>query len=261
MNQLFIIGNWKLNLNKFEIVDFLFKLNNFLFYEKFHSNLIIAVAPPIIYLETANNILKKLKSKIVLTAQNIDLNIEGPFTGETSIRMLKDFEFLKYVIVGHSERRLYHNETNDCVSKKFKLVKDFNLIPILCIGETKEEKELNQTEKVCISQIDSILKNLGHYAFRNTIIAYEPIWAIGSGVTADPMYVKYIHGFIRNYIKNYDVLASKNLIIQYGGSVTLNNAEKLLKMEEVNGVLIGSSSLKYDTFLNIVKLSTKILNE
>lgn len=259
MKNLIIVGNWKLNFNRSKIVSFLDQLNSFMLKEKFNSNLTISISPPTIYLEVVNNILRKLNSTITLTSQNIDLNISGSFTGETSVAMLKDMNYIKYVIVGHSERRIYHNETNSCVAKKFKLVKDFNLIPILCIGETKKEKDLNQTKDICRSQIDSIIKLLGNHAFRRSIIAYEPIWAIGSGISADPNHIQKIHCFIRNYIKIYDSTVHKKLSILYGGSVNYESSKELLQKPDVNGALIGNSSLKCEVFLDILKFSKIII--
>lgn len=259
MKKLTIIGNWKLNFNKSKIIKFLYQLNDYILQKKLSSNLILSLSPPTIYLEVANNILRQLNSSVTLTSQNIDINISGSFTGETSVAMLKDMRYIKYVIIGHSERRVNHNETNNCISKKFKLVKDFNLVPILCIGETKKEKHINQTENVCRFQIDSIFELLGNQAFRHSIIAYEPIWAIGSGSSADPDYIQNIHYFIKNYIKKYDIIASQELSILYGGSVNYSNSKKLLQKPDVNGALIGNSSLNCDTFLKILEISNEII--
>ncbi|BBI01250.1 triosephosphate isomerase [Buchnera aphidicola (Nipponaphis monzeni)] len=259
MKKLLIIGNWKLNNNKKIILDFCKKLNSYLSTINYDHHLKISIAPPILHLETFNLILQQLHNNhISLTAQNIDVNILGSFTGETSISMLQEIENIKYVIVGHSERRIHHNETKELIAKKFKLVKSFKLIPILCIGETKEEKNANKAQKICKEQIDTIIQLVGYQAFDKAIIAYEPIWAIGSNQSASTNYIQYMHQFIRHYISRYDINISKKLIIQYGGSVNKKNALEILSVKDVNGVLIGNSSLDCDQFIDIIKC-TKLI--
>lgn len=250
MKKKLIVANWKLNGNIKMISNYLnfLKLNT-------SSNLkenIIVIAPPTIYLERIYHDINKMN--IFLGAQNVDVNLRGAFTGETSIVMLKDIG-VKYVIIGHSERRIFHNETDNGIVKKFNLIKNFNLIPILCIGETEKEKNNSQTQKIIKKQLNCIFKILGEKAFRNTVIAYEPIWAIGTGISADPEYVQIIHKFIRNYIEKHDLI-SKNIIIQYGGSINSRNAKEFIKQEDVDGFLIGNSSLDPKEFLKIIEISS-----
>ncbi|WP_343188034.1 triose-phosphate isomerase [Buchnera aphidicola (Ceratoglyphina bambusae)] len=251
-----IIGNWKLNGRKENIKNFFVKLNNLC--ERFNIKNDISISPPTIYLNKSYNVLKNINnSRISLTAQNIDINLSGPFTGETSVEMLKDFN-VKYIIVGHSERRIHHNENNEIVSKKFYLVKKNNFIPILCVGESKRKK-IEEAKKNIKKQIDVILKYCGKYSFRNSIIAYEPIWAIGSGFSADPDYVNDIHFFIKNYISKEDIFFKKNnLIIQYGGSVSEKNVQDFLSKKYIDGILVGGCSLLVETFFPIIKKSDAI---
>lgn len=256
MRKKLIIANWKLNSNKKFI-------SNYVKFLKFHINSfdsqknIIAIAPPDVYLE---RVYKKIKNTNILVAsQNVDINLEGAFTGETSILMLKDIG-IKYVIVGHSERRLFHNEIDSIILKKFHLIKRSNLIPILCIGETKDDKKNTQTKNIIEKQLNSIFQKLGKSAFRNTVIAYEPIWAIGTGVSADPKEVQTIHQFIKSYIYEHDP-ESKNIIIQYGGSINSLNVKEFIKQPDIDGFLIGSASLKVEEFLKIIKIASSFYSK
>ncbi|ANZ22520.1 triose-phosphate isomerase [Buchnera aphidicola (Diuraphis noxia)] len=248
MRNKLIVANWKLNGN-IELIS------NYLDFLKFNlpNNLkdnTIVIVPPFVYLERMSHVVNKMN--IFLGAQNVDINLKGAFTGEISVLMLKEIG-VKYVIIGHSERRSFHNETNNYIAKKFLLVKNYNLIPILCIGETEQEKRKNQTQKVLKEQLDCIFKTLGELAFRNTVIAYEPIWAIGTGISADPKYVQNIHQFIRNYIEKHDVL-SKNITIQYGGSVNSLNIKDFIIQPDIDGFLVGNASLNVQEFLKIIAM-------
>ncbi|UDG80410.1 triose-phosphate isomerase [Candidatus Annandia pinicola] len=246
MRKFLVIGNWKLNGNKKFLINF---INNFK-KKKIPKNCDIVIAPPLLYLDMLNYL--TLNSNIYLGAQNVDININGPFTGDISVEMLKDIG-VKYVIIGHSERRFNYYENNFTVLKKFILLKKNNLIPVICIGENYKEKKNNLTKKVCINQIEIIIKKLGINALKNTVIAYEPIWAIGTGKSATPEYVQNINNFIRSYIYNYSKSIAKNIIIQYGGSVNENNAKSFYLQPDINGLLIGNSSLKINSFIGIIK--------
>ncbi|WGS66178.1 triose-phosphate isomerase [Enterobacteriaceae bacterium ET-AT1-13] len=243
-----IIANWKLNGNKYFVNVFLKKLCYKLNKKKLYN---IAIAPPLVYLHTS---IKEIKNtNITICAQNVDVNLSGAFTGDVSISMLKDIG-VKYVLIGHSERRIYHNETDFEILKKFINVKKNNLIPILCIGETLEEKKKNKTKEICFNQINLIIKNLGIKVFKNCVIAYEPVWAIGNKVSANFKDVQKIHKFIRSTISLYDKKISKQIIIQYGGSVNYKNAKELLMQQDIDGLLIGNSSLNINNFLKIIKI-------
>ncbi|WP_422667228.1 triose-phosphate isomerase [Buchnera aphidicola] len=253
MKKFLIIANWKLNNTKDNISEFLKYLNIYLL-DNNQKN-IISIAPSFIYLEKLS---REIKYKnFFITAQNVDINLQGAFTGEISVLMLKDIG-VQYVILGHSERRILHHENNNIIAKKFSLVKKYHLTPILCIGETEKEKKLNKTYEILKNQINSIFEICGTESFRNTVIAYEPIWAIGTGKSADIEYVQKIHKFIKNYIIQYDHLSLDSLMIQYGGSITSLNAREFLEQMDVDGLLIGTASLQYKEFLKIVKISNNI---
>lgn len=256
MKKKIIVANWKLNSNIKMISNFLkhfkLKVSRYLKYNT------VVIAPSTIYLERVYRNIQN--TNILLGAQDVDINKKGSFTGETSILMLQDVG-VKYVIIGHSERRFFHNESNEIIAKKFGLIKSLNLTPILCIGESQIEKQQNKTKEVLRNQLDIIFKKFGSKAFVNTIIAYEPIWAIGTGISADPTYVQLIHRFIKDYINKCNNNNTNELIIQYGGSVSSKNAENFLHQPDVDGLLIGNASLIYEELLNILQISNNILNQ
>ncbi|QCI15982.1 triose-phosphate isomerase [Buchnera aphidicola] len=255
MKKFLIVANWKLNGNITMISSFFEYLK--LYFSNYVKKNTIVICPPNVYLERVRQIISNINN-IFLGSQNVDLNLKGAFTGETSILMLKDIG-VKYIIIGHSERRLFHYETNDLIAKKFNLIKELNLIPILCIGETAEEKKNGQTKKVIEKQLDSIFKNSGQLAFRNTVIAYEPIWAIGTGLSAHPKDVQLIHIFIKEYIKKHDPINIKDIIVQYGGSINQYNSKDFLKQPDIDGLLIGNASLDAKQFFNIINISENMI--
>jgi triosephosphate isomerase len=185
-----------------------------------------------------------------IAAGNHDLS--GAFTGETSAEMLKDIG-AKYIIIGHSERRTYHKESDEFIAKKFAVLKEQGLIPVLCIGETEAENEAGKTEEVCARQIDAVLKTQGAAAFEGVVIAYEPVWAIGTGKSATPAQAQAVHKFIRDHIAKADAKVAEQVIIQYGGSVNAANAAELFTQPDIDGALVGGASLKADAFAVIVK--------
>lgn len=252
MKNPLIIGNWKLNGNKNIINNKIplicNKLNN-------NLNCEVVIAPPIIYCELVKKYLKK--KSIFLGAQNVDIHDFGAFTGEISAKMLVDLG-IKYVIIGHSERRIYHNENSDIITKKFYVSKEAGLIPVLCIGENEEEKKQKKTKIVCEHQINEIINNLGIKAFENSVIAYEPIWAINNNNAASPEEVQIIHKIIRNNIAKKDEFIAKNIRIQYGGSVNDKNVYQLLIQPDVDGVLVGKSSLEVNNFVKIINIASQI---
>ncbi|CRK85499.1 Triosephosphate isomerase [Candidatus Providencia siddallii] len=249
MRRPLIIGNWKLhgntNMVNNLIIDILKKINNI-------KNCDIAIAPPAIYLSQAKNILNN--SCIFLAAQNVDINSNGAFTGEISARMLKDIG-VKYIIIGHSERRYFHKESDEFIIKKFAAVLEQDLIPVLCIGETEFENKSGKTKDICSRQIDAIINSLGVDVFQNSVIAYEPIWAINTNKSANPTQIQLIHNFIRSYISKKNNFISEQVIIQYGGSVDDKNALELFNQKDIDGVLVGRASLKADIFVKIIKIA------
>ncbi|SNC58327.1 triose-phosphate isomerase [Sodalis endosymbiont of Henestaris halophilus] len=250
MRHPLVIGNWKLNGSKHMVNDFIVALRNKL------SSVVgcdVVIAPPVAYLDMAKRHLDG--SCIALGAQNVDTHFSGAFTGEVSAEMLKDIG-VKYIIIGHSDRRTLHKESDDIIAEKFFVSKTVGLVPVLCIGESKTEKEVGQTEDVCVHQIDAILNRMGAKAFENTVIAYEPIWAIGTGKSATPAEAQAVHKFIRGYIAKHDESIAEQVIIQYGGSVNTINAAELFTQPDIDGFLVGSASLIVDSFVMIVKIAS-----
>lgn len=246
-----VMGNWKLNGSK----SFTKKLA-----EDLKASLAdvtgcdACIAPPVMYLAEAEYALNG--SNIALGSQNVDTTVNGAYTGDVSAEMLKDFG-VKYVIIGHSERRAYHKESNSFIAEKFATLKKFGLVPVLCIGESEEENEKGLTESVCATQIDAIIDSLGVDALMGAVIAYEPIWAIGTGKSATPAQAQAVHKFIRGHIAAKSPAVAEQVILQYGGSVNDSNAAELFAQPDIDGALVGGASLKADAFTAIVKAAEK----
>jgi len=249
MKKKIIISNWKLHGSICLLNTLLIPISKFYIKNKNISAKLV-IMPPYIYLHPAKKIISN--TNIELGAQNVDINLIGAFTGETSINMLKDVG-VKYVLIGHSERRKYHNEDDEVVAKKFKIVKDANLIPILCIGETKNDYIFNKTKEVCKNQINKIFDVLGKSGFNNSMVAYEPRWAIGSNQIPPVDFIKKISKFIKNYILSRQDSTEKLFYIQYGGAVNDKNIIQLLNIDDIDGFLVGSLSLSLNSFINLLK--------
>lgn len=249
-----VMGNWKLNGSKAFTRELITGLK-----EELHgvTGCNVAIAPPVMYLAEAEAAL--VGSQIVLGAQNVDVNVKGAFTGDISTEMLKDFG-AKYIIIGHSERRTYHKESDEFVAKKFGALKEAGLVPVLCIGESEAENEAGKTEEVCARQIDAVINLLGVEAFNGAVIAYEPIWAIGTGKSATPAQAQAVHAFIRGHIAKKSQAVADQVIIQYGGSVNDANAAELFTQPDIDGALVGGASLKAPAFAVIVKAAAKAKN-
>ncbi|OOF62459.1 triose-phosphate isomerase [Rodentibacter sp. Ppn85] len=249
-----VMGNWKLNGSK----AFTKELIENLKVELADVNgCDIAIAPPVMYLAEAEAALTG--SKIALGAQNVDVNVQGAFTGDISTAMLKEFG-AKYIIIGHSERRTYHKESDEFIAKKFEALKAAGLVPVLCIGESEAENEAGKTEEVCARQIDAVINALGVEAFNGAVIAYEPIWAIGTGKSATPAQAQAVHAFIRGHIAAKSQAVADQVIIQYGGSVNDANAAELFTQPDIDGALVGGASLKAPAFAVIVKAAEAAKN-
>ncbi|WP_387462981.1 triose-phosphate isomerase [Photorhabdus sp. RM323S] len=247
MRHPLVMGNWKLNGSTHMVNELITGLRK----ELNHiAGCEVAIAPPALYLSQAKQAL--IGSHMALGAQDVDVNLSGAFTGETSAEMLKDID-AEYIIIGHSERRTYHKESDEFIAKKFAVLKEQGLIPVLCIGETEQENEAGQTETVCARQIDAVLNTLGVEAFQDAVIAYEPVWAIGTGKSATPAQAQAVHKFIRDHIAKSDAAIAEQVIIQYGGSVNAGNAAELFTQPDIDGALVGGASLKADAFAVIVK--------
>ncbi|WP_343189287.1 triose-phosphate isomerase [Buchnera aphidicola] len=249
-----IIANWKLNGNNKSIKKFLKLLDSFLFIKAYSCKVIFF--PPLIYLNHASKIITY--NNLFIGSQNVDNHSFGAYTGEISSYMLKDIG-IKYVIIGHSERRIYHKENNKIIAEKFKLLKKIGLIPILCIGENYNQKKKKQTKKIIIKQIDEIYNLCGNLSFDNTIIAYEPIWSIGTGKIANAKNIQKIHNFIKKYIQyKNEKKKIKKLKLLYGGSVNETNIQDFLKEKDIDGVLVGGASLDFYQFTTLLTLSNNL---
>ena len=250
-----VMGNWKLNGSKVFTKELVAGLKAELADVKGCD---VAIAPPVMYFAEAEATLAD-QSVITLGAQNVDVNVQGAFTGDISTEMLKDFG-AKYIIIGHSERRTYHKESDEFVAKKFGALKEAGLVPVLCIGETEAENEAGKTEEVCARQIDAVINALGVEAFNGAVIAYEPIWAIGTGKSATPAQAQAVHAFIRRHIAAKSQAVADQVIIQYGGSVNDANAAELFTQPDIDGALVGGASLKAPAFAVIVKAAAAAKN-
>lgn len=247
-----VMSNWKLNGNKAFTQELIEKLQQNL---QGVNGCTVAIAPPVMYLAQAEKALAD--SNIILGAQNVDVHTLGSHTGDISAEMLKEFG-VKYVIIGHSERRMDHNESDEFIAKKFATLKEAGLVPVLCIGESEAENAQGLTEKVCAKQIDAVIKANGVEALQGAVIAYEPIWAIGTGKSATPDQAQAVHKFIRDHIAQYNREISEQLIIQHGGSVNDKNARELFAQPDIDGALVGGASLKAEVFAEIIKIASEV---
>lgn len=217
----------------------------------------VYVAPPFTALESTSNLVKKLNSPLVIGAQNMNDATEGAFTGEIAARMLIEAG-CHFVILGHSERRHIFNESNSFINKKVKKALAEGLQPILCVGETDLERQEGKTESVLQDQLEKSLEGIEDLA--NTVLAYEPVWAIGTGKTAKPEDAENAHQFCRKIIeKLFGKKAAGTLCILYGGSVKPENASELMAENNVDGLLVGGASLSAETFNEIIKNSNKVI--
>jgi len=191
-------------------------------------------------------------SKVKWGAQDVHQLEKGAYTGEVSAAMLRDFG-CSYVIVGHSERRAYYGESSRLVAEKFLAAQQVGLSPILCVGESLEQRESGVTERVVAEQLDALLELGGVQALRGSVVAYEPVWAIGTGKTASSDQAQSVHAFIRQRVASHDGQIAAGLCILYGGSVKANNAAELFAMPDIDGGLIGGASLVADEFLAICR--------
>ena len=246
MRKTIVAGNWKMNASK-EFVDVL--VEDILLGMKNVSSEVIVCAP-FPYLSQVGSLIDG--SSLLLGAQNLNANTKGAFTGEVSADMIKDFG-VGHVIVGHSERRSLYGETNDVVAEKTKAAIDAGLKAILCVGESLEERERGKTEAVVAEQLNAVIGLVGIDAFDGIVIAYEPVWAIGTGLTATPEQAQSVHLFIRNLLANSNDNVAQKIQILYGGSMNAANAADLISCPDIDGGLIGGAALKADDFLQICK--------
>ena len=247
MRKPIIAGNWKMNGSRSSIKELLEGVKAGMGDVKSAE---VAVCAPSIYLADVSEQLSG--SKVAWGGQNLSTEAKGAFTGEISADMLLDFKS-EYVIVGHSERRTLYGETDQLVAEKFEVARKAGLKPILCIGESLEERESGVTNDVCSRQINAVIERSGVEALADGVVAYEPIWAIGTGKTATPEMAQETHAAIRKLIADKDASVAEKVRIQYGGSMNAANAAELLAMDDIDGGLIGGASLKAEDFLAICK--------
>jgi triosephosphate isomerase len=240
-----VAGNWKMHGSRAENAAL---LEGLLHNKQSESAAEVLVCPPFVYLLEASRMLKS--SHIALGAQSLCAEPVGAFTGEVSAGMLKDVG-CQYAIVGHSERRAIYRENDALVARKFVAAQSQGLIPILCVGETLDEREGEQTFAVISRQLNAVLDVTGAASFANAVIAYEPVWAIGTGKNASAEQAQEVHAFIRAEIGKRDATIAAGVRILYGGSVKAANASEIFAMADVDGGLVGGASLKADEFLKI----------
>ena len=246
MRKKVIAGNWKMNMLPNEAIKFIEELTPLV---KNTENEVILCVP---YTDLFYALLTAQGTNIKIGAQNMHYEPKGAYTGEISAQMLKSIN-VEYVIIGHSERRQYFNETDDTVNKKIKAAFENKLKPIVCVGETLEQRENGETIEIITKQTELALEGLTEEQVQNTIIAYEPIWAIGTGKTATSEDAQNSIKAIRDKIcQIYGQNVSERVIIQYGGSVKSTNAKELFEMSDIDGGLVGGASLKADEFSKIV---------
>lgn len=250
MRKKIVAGNWKMNCNQEEAFSLATEVAGMWGDEK-NNDAIVILSPPFVFLAGVKQLVKGTEIKIA--AQNCSGESHGAFTGEVAASMLRSIG-TEYVIIGHSERRLYFKETAAELVKKVDSAIGNGLIPIFCVGESLPQREANDQEKVVASQLTDALFHLEQNNFDKVIIAYEPVWAIGTGKTASSAQAQEMHSFIRNEIaKKYNANVAGNISILYGGSCNEKNAAELFSMPDVDGGLIGGASLKSRSFVNIVK--------
>lgn len=254
MKKMLIAGNWKMNLNSSDAKSLINEISKAI---KFMGDLKleVLVCPP--YTSIPAVISESNKSEISVGAQNCHFENSGAFTGEVSVDMIKDLG-CSFVITGHSERRTIFCENDQTINKKASAVLSNGLSPIICIGETLEERNSGRTFEVLDRQLEIGLKDLNQLCAEKIVIAYEPVWAIGTGVSATIEQVDEAHNWIRNYLTELMGGTGKVTAILYGGSLNPNNAMDILSLDNVNGGLIGGASLKCDSFVSIIESANKI---
>jgi triosephosphate isomerase (TIM) len=247
MRKKIVAGNWKMNKTFDEAEELLSELAEEVDNNDYQCELV--VCPPAVYLELASDFADE--SRLSVGAQNASNHKNGAYTGEISASMLQSMD-IDYCIIGHSERRKYFGETDELLSEKVNALLDHDILPIFCCGEVIEQREKNIHFDVVKEQIEKGLFHLSENEFSNVVIAYEPVWAIGTGLTATPEQAQEMHAFIRNLLKEkYGSEVADNTTILYGGSCNSGNAAELFEQPDVDGGLIGGASLKAEEFLKI----------
>jgi len=246
MRRKLVAGNWKMHGSRQFVQELLQDIKSGV--NAFSDSVDMVVCPTSVHLPLAEGCLRD--SNIGLGAQNLYVQEQGAFTGEVSAAMLAEYS-VRFVIVGHSERRQLFNESNELVAEKFAVVQAHDMIPILCLGETLGQREQGSTDSVVRAQLDAVLDKVGIGAIASAVIAYEPIWAIGTGQTATPQQAQDVHAKIREHLATLDTGIGATTRILYGGSVNADNAKELFMQQDIDGGLIGGASLKAAEFTSI----------
>lgn len=248
MRRRLVVGNWKMHGSR-ERVSALLQ-NLMVGAADGADGPEIAVAPSYIHIGPAREMLAD--SAVKLAAQNLYPEPEGAFTGEVSAAMLADYG-VSYAIIGHSERRRLFRETDAEVAARFRSAQDNGLTPILCVGESLEQREQGVTGQTVLGQLNAIIDTVGVQAFNDAVIAYEPVWAIGTGHTATPGQAQHVHCLLRDHLADLDAAVAAAVRIIYGGSVKSGNARKLFREADIDGALVGGASLSAEEFIAICK--------
>ncbi len=254
MRNIIIAGNWKMNKDRFETEQFCNELGMYL---KTHDEerVIPLIAPVFPFLAQAQNILFGMPVEVA--AQDVSAHAAGAYTGEVSALQLRSLG-LNYCIIGHSERRQYHNESNSLIRAKLISLRENDIVPILCIGETLAQRENGDTTKVVLAQLEGCLEQILLETGLEIVIAYEPVWAIGTGKTATSAQAQEVHALIRAWlVKRYGTVIAQQVHILYGGSVKPDNILELLSMEDIDGGLIGGASLKIEDFCAMIETAVQ----
>jgi len=252
MRKKIIAGNWKMNMVLAEATEFVEQCSNY-FSEHEISQSVPIICPAFLFVQAAKNI---SQDYLKIGAQNVSEHEKGAFTGEISAAMLASIP-VDYCIIGHSERRKLYHETDSIVNKKLLQLLSHKIKPIICVGETLEEREAGITKRIITSQLNGAFENINITS--EMIIAYEPVWAIGTGKTATPEQAQEIHSFIRNWLSNNTEKGlAEQIHILYGGSVKPANIKSLLQQDDIDGGLIGGAALKYSSFIEMIEIAESL---
>lgn len=259
MAKKIVAGNWKMNLQWNEAEMLIKQVSNYCKDQNFGSHdFEVIMAPPAIYLQQASNLTSE-NTRLSIAAQNCSNELSGAFTGEISATMLKPIG-VEAVIIGHSERRQFFGETDAFVNEKIRKALDHGLTPIFCVGELLEDRKEGRHEVVVERQINEGLKGIHRTEVQDVVVAYEPVWAIGTGETASPEQAQEMHSCIRNLLaRNFNSAIAVDMSILYGGSVKPENARVLFGQPDVDGGLIGGASLKAEVFNELIKIGSEVL--
>ena len=255
-----LYGNWKMNKTPQETSNFLSEFREFFQDNSILEDCTVGLACPATNLSTAIKDIEHLNLPIAVGGQNLHTAEKGAFTGEISAQMLKASD-CDFSLVGHSERRQYNQESSDIVGQKAAACFSHNLLPIICVGETKDEREKNSTNQVLEQQISAALSHISDFQNQPLTLAYEPVWAIGTGLAASPSQAQEAHKFIRDFLAHeWGDEASANATLLYGGSMNLANIAELLECPDIDGGLIGGASLQAETFAKMLQVASRMLS-